>query len=134
MRSREPFAVGEGKERKDVRQVKVRTNAAACRLSEKMIAYFEQYDAQEGVPSFEKFAQTVSLDGKRELLSLAARFPVLSAAIARCRDVLRDRLTDAALLRRYDPSFCKYLLDALAAESGSGEDAEERIEVEVRVL
>ena len=113
----------------------IKTNAAAKRLAEKMIAYFEGYDAQEGVPSFEKFAQAVSLDGKHALFSLASRFPVLSASVLRCRDILRDRVTDAALLRRYDPSFCKYLLDALAAESASEAQKEEGgIEVEVRVL
>lgn len=115
--------------------MEIRTNAAARRLAEKMVAYFDGYDAQEGVPSFEKFAQAVSLDGKSELLSLAARFPPLSAAVLRCRDILRDRVTDAALLRRYDPSFCKYLLDALAAESAAQQTSEGApLEVEVRIV
>ena len=115
-------------------KMEIKTNAAARRLAEKMISYFETYDAQEGVPSFEKFAQAVSLDGRRELFSLASRFFVIEAAIARCRDVLRDRVTDAALLRRYDPSFCKYLLDALAAESASAEEADGGISVEVEIV
>ena len=101
-------------------------------LSQKMIAYFQNYDAAEGLPSFEKFADTVGLDGEA-LLQLKEESALFARAYRRCLAILRDRLTDGALLRRYDPSFCKYALDSLnCAVVDSGENAP--LEVEVRIV
>ena len=105
---------------------------ASKQLSEKMIAFFQNYDALEGVPSFEKFADTVGCDGE-ELRLLADGNADFARAYRRCQSILRDRLTDGALLRRYDSSFCKYALDSLnCAVVDGGENAP--LEVEVRIV
>ena len=93
------------------------------KLADLMVRFFQTYDAAEGVPSFEKFADTVGADGG-VLREYAAASPYFAAATSRCLAILRDRVTDAALLRRYDPSFCKYLLDTLneQAACGTGEE------------
>ena len=101
-------------------------------LSKTMIAFFQNYDEAEGLPSFEKFADTVGCDGE-ELRELAEADADFARAYRRCQSILRDRLTDGALLRRYDPSFCKYALDSLnCAVVNSGDNAP--LEVEVRIV
>ena len=102
------------------------------KLSQEMITYFKNYDAAEGLPSFEKFADTVGLDGE-DLRAMCGQDAAFARAYRRCLSILRDRLTDAALMRRYDPSFCKYVLDSLSsAELDGGENAP--LEVEVRIV
>lgn len=105
---------------------------AKKQLADKMIVFFQNYDAAEGVPSFEKFADTVGYDGE-ELRALAERDGYFARAYRRCQSILRDRLTDGALLRRYDSSFCKYALDSLkCAELDGGENTP--LAVEVRIV
>ena len=105
---------------------------AKRKLSEKMILFFQNYDAAEGVPSFEKFADTVGCDGE-ELRLMAEADARFARAYRRCQSILRDRLTDGALLKRYDSSLCKYALDSLdCAAVGGGENAP--LEVEVRIV
>ena len=105
---------------------------AKRQLKESMIAFFQNYDTAEGVPSFEKFADTVGCDGE-ELRLLAERDADFARAYRRCLSILRDRLTDGALLRRFDPSFCKYALDSLnAADVDGGENTP--LEVEIRIV
>ena len=105
---------------------------AKRQLADKMIVFFQNYDAAEGVPSFEKFADTVGCDGE-ELRALADSDEVFARAYRRCQSILRDRLTDGALLRRYDSSFCKYALDSLnCAVVNGGENTP--LAVEVRIV
>ena len=113
--------------------MRAQTKAERGRLIEDMVSFFTRYDTQEGVPSFEKFAAAQGLAGESELLALAARHADVQAAMRRCRAILRDRISDAALLRRFDPSFCKYLLDTLACQAENAEDAG-AFEVEVRIV
>ena len=101
-------------------------------LSEQMIAFFQNYEASEGLPSFEKFASSVGCDGE-EVREMCEKSEHFARAYRRCLAILRDRLTDAALLRRYDPSFCKYVLDTLNdADDIGGEDTP--LAVEVRIV
>ncbi len=105
---------------------------AKKQLSQSMVDFFQSYDAAEGVPSFEKFADAVGIDSE-ELLELSRQSLSVGRAYRRCLAILRDRLTDGALLRRYDPSFCKYALDSLnCAVVDSGEKAP--LEVEIKIV
>ncbi len=106
---------------------------ATKQLANKMIVFFQNYDAAEGVPSFEKFADTVGCDGE-ELRRLSEDDASFARAYRRCLSILRDRLTDGALLRRYDSSFCKYALDSLNDADVNGGDNAPLDAVEVRVI
>ena len=101
-------------------------------LASQMVDFFKNYDAAEGIPSFEKFAESAGVDGE-ELARLSGSSLAVGRAYRQCIRILRDRLTDGALLKRYDSSFCKYTLDALdRAVIDGGEKPP--LEVEIRVV
>ena len=85
-------------------------------LARHLLAYFEGHDGEvptraEGeIPSFIKFARREGL----QLGELEAQLSrgVLSEVRRTCEALRREHLIDRALLRRYDPSFVKYLLEA----------------------
>ena len=73
------------------------------------------------IPSFDKFAKSIGatlaeIENFREHTEF-------DRAYRECSEIRRDYLIDAALTRRYDPSFTKFLL---AAEFGMGEKDKEK--------
>ncbi len=107
--------------------------ASVKQTAQQMIGFFQTYDAQEGVPSLDKFADTVGLDGEA-LRAQASVSPTLARAIRRCNTILCDRLRDGGLLKRYDPSFCKYLLDSLKdADQLGGDQDQTAFEVKIEI-
>ena len=75
----------------------------------------------EGTPSFNKFARSIGATLEEiELFRLHSEF---DRAYRECSEIRRDYLIDAALTRRYDPSFVKFLL---TSEFGMGEKDKEK--------
>lgn len=82
--------------------------------------FFSTY-SDTGAPSFEKFARSIgatSMDIER-----FREHRQFDLSYRECNEIRRDYLIDAALTRRYDPSFVKFLL---AAEFGMGEKDKEK--------
>ena len=75
----------------------------------------------EGAPSFDKFAR--SIGATLEDVELFRQHDEFNRAYRECSEIRRDYLIDAALARRYDPSFVKFLL---SAEFGMGEKEKEK--------
>lgn len=83
----------------------------------KLYAFFRDY-AESGVPSLSKFA--VRSGVTLEELHSWEENEEFKRAVAECSEIRRDYLIDAALAKRHDSSFTKFLL---AAEYRMGEDA-----------
>ena len=81
-----------------------------------------------GMPSFDKFARSIgaTLD---DILQFR-KHREFERAYRECNEIRRDYLIDAALTRRYDPSFSKFLL---ACEYGMGEKDKEKEDGELNV-
>ena len=88
-------------------------------LPKRMYVYFAGYDEPLGVPSFGKFAR--SIGATLEELSSYRRVEKFDRAWRECSEIRRDYLIDAALTRRLDGTFTKYLLERESEESGSDE-------------
>ena len=82
----------------------------------------------DGPPSFDKFARSIgaTLD---DILQFR-KHREFERAYRECNEIRRDYLIDAALTRRYDPSFSKFLL---ACEYGMGEKDKEKEDGELNV-
>ena len=78
-------------------------------------------DGVDGAPSFEKFAR--SIGATLEDVEILRKHKEFDRAYRECSEIRRDYLIDSALVRRYDPSFVKFLL---AAEFGMGEKEKEK--------
>ena len=115
--------------RRDVMEKKKREYTAD--MPARIYAFFCDY-SEAGVPSLSKFAvrcgiTLAELRGWREN-------PEFDKACAECGEIRRDLLIDAALARRHDPSFSKFLL---SAEFGMGDGdlgGKESLEVSIEVI
>lgn len=89
-------------------------------LPRELYTYF--ISATETVPSFSKFARSIGLT--LEDLSSFREKGEFDKAWRDCIEIRRDYLIDAALAKRADPSFVKYLLSEEEAARGerSGSD------------
>lgn len=83
--------------------------------------FFSTYNDTASAPSFEKFARSIGATQKD--LERFREHRQFDLAYRECNEIRRDYLIDAALTRRYDPSFVKFLL---AAEFGMGEKEKEK--------
>jgi hypothetical protein len=97
---------------------KVKYNSGMPRL---LYTFFISQSDSPGAPSFSKFARSMGIT--LEELQSFRRHKEFDRAYRECNEIRRDYLTDAALTRRYDPSFVKFLL---AAEFGLGEKDREK--------
>ena len=95
-------------------------------IEKEMYLFFADYDEQ-GVPSFSKFARTKGLT-LEELLSFRKK-RLFEKAYAECIEIRRDMLIDRALVKRFDPSFVKYLLDSEGESGGGAEEIRFNLEV-----
>ena len=97
----------------------------------KLYAYFRGFN-EGGVPSMLKFAVACGIT-LAELQSWRTNAEFDRACIE-CAEIRRDMLIDAALTKRHDASFTKFLL---AAEFGMGEgarDGDGALEVLIEVV
>ena len=88
-------------------------------LPRQLYTFFITY-SDPGVPSFEKFAR--SIGATLEEITQFRKHGEFERAYRECNEIRRDYLIDAALTRRYDASFSKFLL---TAEYGMGEKEKE---------
>ena len=85
-----------------------------------LYSFFISY-TEPAAPRFEKFARSIgaTLDDVERF----RRHSEFDRAYRECNEIRRDYLIDAALTRRHDPSFSKFLL---ACEFGMGEKENEK--------
>ena len=95
-------------------------------IEKEMYLFFTGYEDQ-GAPSFSKFARTKGLT-LEELLSFRKK-RLFEKAYAECAEIRRDLLIDRALVKRFDPSFVKYLLDSEGDEERRTEEIRFNLEV-----
>ena len=88
-------------------------------LPRKMYLYFIGYSDGVGAPSFQKFARSIGAT-TAELEAFRKR-PHFDRAWRECLEIRRDYLIDAALSRRFDPSFTKFLLAEEESAVGEGD-------------
>ena len=99
-------------------------------LAGRLIAHFT-FEAGEIPPTLSDFRRMAGLS--LSAYDALMQDPEFSAAARDARARYLDTLTVGALLKKYDASFVKYLLDT--AEEGEGEsEAPEEFAVEVRVV
>ena len=94
-------------------------------VARKMYAFFLSYDG--GIPSFSKFARSVGTTLAK--LQALRKYKKFNEAYCECSEIRRDYLIDAALTKRHDSSFTKYIL-----EIEFGEDSPEENEITLRVI
>ena len=95
-------------------------------IARKMYAYFLSYDGGSGIPSFSKFARSIGTTLAR--LEQLRKYKKFDEAYCECSEIRRDYLIDAALTKRHDASFTKYLLEK-DSEDGASLD-----EITLRVI
>ena len=93
-----------------------------------LYTFFISYSDGGGAPSFEKFARSIgaTLDDVLQF----RKHREFERAYCECNEIRRDYLIDAALTRRYDSSFSKFLL---SAEFGMGEKDKEKEDSDLNV-
>ena len=105
---------------------KIKYSADMPRL---LYTYFISYSDGTGAPSFMKFAKNIGAT-LEDVLSFR-KHSEFERAYRECNEIRRDYLIDAALTRRYDPSFSKFLL---GAEFGMGEKDKEKEDSDLNVI
>ena len=93
-----------------------------------LYTYFVTYDDTFGAPSFSKFARSIGATVRDiERFRTHAKF---DEAYRECNEIRRDYLIDAALTKRFDPSFAKFLLSEIDTDkAASDEDIRFTLEV-----
>ena len=86
-------------------------------LPRQLYSFFATW-CEAGLPTFDKFARSIgaTLEGLEKMRSHGE----FDRAWRECIEIRRDYLIDAALTRRFDPSFAKFLLT-----EESGDDSED---------
>ena len=97
-------------------------------MPRKLYGFFTSYSDAPGAPSFSKFAR--SIGATLSDIEQFCEHEEFKRAYDECNEIRRDYLIDAALTRRYDPSFVKFLL---AAEFGMGEKEKEKEDTALNV-
>ncbi len=85
-------------------------------LEEEMLRYFRTAGTAESafaedLPSFVRFAHRAGID-MQTLRSLCEKDTSFARVYRECEEILEDRIIDAALHKRFDSSFAKFLLAA----------------------
>lgn len=75
-----------------------------------LYTFFISHSDTASAPSFEKFAR--SIGATLEDIGEFRKKREFDRAYRECNEIRKDYLIDAALTRRYDPSFVKFLLSA----------------------
>ena len=93
-----------------------------------LYTFFISY-SEAGVPSFLKFAR--SIGATLEDIQDFRAHSEFERAYRECNEIRRDYLIDAALTRRYDSSFSKFLL---TSEYGMGEKDKEKEDSDLNLI
>ena len=104
------------------------TKKSAKELSRAMLSFFLERVRDAELPSFDKFARSAGLT-LSELMELSEA-QEFNEAYRECAEIRRDYLIDAALTKRADPSFVKFLL----TEEKDSDGTDEELTVTVRVV
>lgn len=96
-------------------------------LPRQLYTFFISY-SDPGAPSFVKFARSIGTT--LEEITEFRKHSEFERAYRECNEIRRDYLIDAALTRRYDSSFSKFLL---SCEYGMGEKEKEKEDGELNV-
>ena len=102
-------------------------------MPRRLYSFFLNTAESGNLPSFEKFARSIGVT--LEEIEQMRSHKKFDMAYREAGEIRRDYLIEAALMRRYDPSFTKFLL---SYEYGMDEKAREKedtgIEVTLKVL
>ncbi len=102
-------------------------------LPKSLYTFFITYNDPTGPPSFSKFAKSIGVT--LEDIEEFRKKREFDRAYRESNEIRRDYLTDAALTRRYDSSFTKFIL---CSEYGMGEKEKEKddtgLDVTLKVL
>ena len=93
------------------------------RFARQMYDYFREYSTS-GAPSFSKFARLIGVT--LEDLMLYRRKKEFERAFRECNEIRRDYLIDAALSKKADGSFAKFILSSefsMSQEPGSSDSS-----------
>lgn len=93
-----------------------------------MYLYFANYAEGVGAPSFDKFARSIGVTCS-ELNSFRTH-KKFDEAYLECSEIRRDYLIDNALIKRFDSSLVKYLIEMENGTEGS-KDGELELKLEV---
>lgn len=93
-----------------------------------LYTYFISY-SEPGAPSFLKFARSIGAT-LEDVQSFRAHSE-FERAYRECNEIRRDYLIDAALTRRYDSSFSKFVL---TSEYGMGEKDKEKEDSDLNLI
>lgn len=85
-------------------------------LKEEMLRYFCTAGTAESIysedlPSFVRFAHRAGID-MHTLRGLREKDPSFARVYEECEEILKDRIIDGALHKKFDASFAKFLLAA----------------------
>jgi hypothetical protein len=90
-------------------------------MPKRLYTFFANYNESQGAPSFEKFAR--SIGSTVEELKALRQHDEFNRAWLEAEEIRRDYLIDAALVKRFDPSFVKYLLSEADREDAEGDSS-----------
>lgn len=88
-------------------------------LPRAMYTYFLGYSDRTSHPSFSKFARSIGITTQE--LESYREHTEFDRAYRECNEIRRDYLIDAALTKRFDPTFTRYLLSECEDEGSNGE-------------
>ena len=100
-------------------------------LPRRLYTFFLSYDGA-GVPSFSKFARSINATLKD--IESFRKHGEFERAYQECSEIRRDYLIDNGLVKRFDSSFTKFLLNSeygMGDTRGVDEDKEIRVTLEV---
>jgi hypothetical protein len=95
-------------------------------MPRRMYSFFRDFSDPSGAPSIQKFARSIGMTV--EEVGEWRRHEDFERAWRECNEIRRDYLIDMALLRRFDPSFVKFLL------SDTEEPTDASIDLRVEVI
>lgn len=95
-------------------------------MPRRLYQFFATYSDAVSAPSIEKFATAIGATVEDVLAFRTHR--EFERAFQECERIRRDYLTDRALVRKFDPSFVKFLIEREATEAQAS-GVEVRIEV-----
>ena len=102
-------------------------------MPRQLYSFFTSSADSGTLPSFERFARSIGVT--LEDITAFRKHREFDRSYRECSEIRRDYLIDAALTRRFDPSFSKFILGAeygMGEKERSSEDGE--IDVTLRVI
>ena len=95
-------------------------------FAERMLQYFRtagtaDSEYKEELPSFVRFVHRMGTD-MQGLQTRRSQSRAVTHAYEECQAILRDRIVDGALHKRYDASFAKFLLTDLLGQEATEEN------------